>query len=84
MTTKVNISDLKRADIGETNIPFVGQYMPFVGHTRPQILPFVCIKLPFVTIGRKQSGFTLIELMISLVILGVITACHTLYAHLHT
>jgi len=93
MTMKAKISDLKREDIGESSIPFVGQYVPFIGHIRPQILPFICMKLPFVLNSQKQRGFTLIELMITLVVLGVVTAWAlpsmrtlgpALYAHLHT
>lgn len=54
--------------------PFIGHYEPFVGRITPGLIPFVCYYIPFVTIQRKSAGFTLIELMITLVIAGVLVA----------
>ncbi len=74
MTTKMNILSSTRSVSGQSSPPFVGFNIPFIGRYRPFALPFVCNKLPFVTNTRKQGGFTLVELMITLVILGVLSA----------
>jgi type IV fimbrial biogenesis protein FimT len=62
----------KSCNSGVTRAPFIGLDIPFVGHNTPHTLPFVGRKLPLVLIWRSERGFTLIELMITLVILGVL------------
>ena len=52
-----------------TRPPFIWHNIPFVGRNFPSIIPFVCQNRPFMT---KRAGFTLIEMMIALVILGVL------------
>jgi len=59
-------------DLGKFTAPFIGFMMPFVGHNRPTVLPFVGIKIPSVHNSRFERGFTLVELMITLVVLGVL------------
>lgn len=74
MATELDISGSARGVSGQSYYPFVGYKIPFIGHIRPLLLPFICHKLPLVTNTRKQGGFTLVELMITLVILGVLSA----------
>ena len=49
--------------------PLIGQNIPFVGRNSPFIIPLVGQNLPFMT---KRAGFTLVEMMIALVVLGVL------------
>jgi len=61
-------------DSGKYTWPFIGLMVPFVGHNRPHKLPFVGKKLPLVHISRFDLGFTLIELVITLLVLGVLAS----------
>jgi type IV fimbrial biogenesis protein FimT len=54
--------------------PFIGLERPFVGRCIPRTLPFIGGNIPFVTFRPKVAGFTLIELMITLVIVGILVA----------
>ena len=65
---------LKTCDSGVNKAPFIGLIIPFVGINRPHNLPFVGKKLPFVTNWHFNRGFTLIELMITVVVIGVLAA----------
>lgn len=51
--------------------PFVVLYIPFVCHTMPKELPFVCRNVPSVKI-RHFLGFTAIELLITIVIAAIL------------
>lgn len=62
----------KSCNSGVTKGPFIGLDTPFVGQYTPRVLPFVGKKIPLVLFWRSERGFTLIELMITLVILGVL------------
>lgn len=72
MTTKMNIFSSTRSVSGQHKPPFVGLNIPFIGQYKPFVLPFICNKLPFVTNLNKQRGFTLVELMITLAIAGIL------------
>lgn len=52
--------------------PFVCHLSPFIGLNYPIYIPFVIKNVPFVVF--RPSGFTLIELIITLTIIGVIAA----------
>jgi type IV fimbrial biogenesis protein FimT len=60
------------SDLGKFTAPFIGLMMPFVGHNRPTVLPFIGKKIPSVRNSRFERGFTMVELMIALVVLGVL------------
>ena len=53
--------------------PFVCLNMPFVGWGHRVILPLICLNIPSVPF-RRNSGFSMIELMITLVLIGVVAA----------
>lgn len=74
MTIKSNILNPKRGNIGKTSAPFVGKNEPFVGYIRPHVLPFVGKKLPFAPNRTNQSGFTLVELAVTVTIAAILTA----------
>jgi type IV fimbrial biogenesis protein FimT len=50
---------------------FVGHTTPFVGHKGAFIYPFVCINISSVRNCQKYGGFTLVEMIIVLVLIGV-------------
>ena len=54
-------------------MPFVCQNIPFVWWYHQRILPFICLNIPSVPF-RRYSGFSMIELMITLVLIGVVAA----------
>jgi type IV fimbrial biogenesis protein FimT len=58
--------------LNEIDSPFVGHNIPFVGHSGPGVVPSVGQNRPFVTFCRKQRGFTLVELAIAVLILGIL------------
>lgn len=74
MKAKLNIPDPLKGKSGQITPPFVGKYEPFVGHHKPFVLPSIGNKLPFVANQRNQSAFTLIELIITLLVLGILSA----------
>jgi type IV fimbrial biogenesis protein FimT len=52
--------------------PFVGQKIPFVGTPEPINIPFVGRNYPSVLIARKYAAFTLVELLVTLAIIGIL------------
>ncbi len=67
----------KSHDSGNYRAPFIGLGIPFVGSNTPSILPFVGNNRPSVRNRRFQSGFTLMELLITITLLGVVSALAT-------
>jgi type IV fimbrial biogenesis protein FimT len=52
--------------------PFVGKEMPSVITAIRSEMPFIDLNMPFVRISAKQAGFTLVELMITLIVAAVL------------
>ena len=48
--------------------------LPLVCHNIPLVKPIVCINIPFININRHEAGFTLVELIITLTIAGILIA----------
>ena len=46
--------------------------LPFVCHKLPLVIPTVYLNIPFVINNKKNNGFTLIELVITLTIIGIL------------
>ncbi len=53
---------------------FIFPRLPFVCKKIPSVKPFVCRIYPFVKIPKQNDGFTLIELIITLTIAGILIA----------
>lgn len=58
----------------KTACPFVCQFMPFIGINEPLVIPFVCKKIPLVCIDKFHKGFTLVELIVTLTVAGILFA----------
>ena len=56
----------------ENQRSFVVLKVPFIGHRKPSIQPFIGHNLPFSRKSAKQSGFTLIELLTVVIIAGIL------------
>ncbi len=54
--------------------PFVCQKMPFVCHKSTNELPLVCKKIPLIRSIALYAGFSLMELLITLTIVGITAA----------
>jgi type IV fimbrial biogenesis protein FimT len=52
--------------------PFVGLAMPLVGGVRPFERPLICHRKPFIGIGQSESGFTLIEMVVTIAIAAIL------------
>jgi type IV fimbrial biogenesis protein FimT len=52
--------------------PFVCGNRPFVSSEKYQIIPFISNNVPFIGIKHSQRGFTIIELMITLVVISLL------------
>jgi type IV fimbrial biogenesis protein FimT len=61
------------AETRQTCVPFISLLVPFVGHIRSCVRPFVGKNQPFI-LNRASFGFTLIELIVTLVIAGILLA----------
>jgi len=48
--------------------------LPLVCHKVPLVKPIICLNIPFVNINRYAAGFTLVELIITLTIAGILAA----------
>jgi len=56
----------------KNGLPFIGHIVPFVGPTSPIMIPLVGRNVPYVRIARKSAAFTLVELMVTLAIIGIL------------
>jgi len=61
-------------DVIDKNLLFISPSIPFVCQNVPSIKPFVCRIYPFVIINKIRNGFTLIELIVTLTIAGILIA----------
>mgnify|MGYP001610819565 CR=1 FL=1 len=48
--------------------------LPLVCHKVPFVKPTVCLNIPSININRYEAGFTLVELIITLTIAGILVA----------
>src|SRR3989344_3257766 len=63
---------LKPGSASPNGSPFICRLIPLIGFSYPLVMPFVCIKQPLV--GNRPSGFTLVELIVTLTIVGIMAA----------
>lgn len=63
---RISISSSKKA------CPFVCYLLPFVCFNYPPDYPLVCKKIPFVGFDDFMRGFTLIEIIVVLTVLGIL------------
>lgn len=61
-------------DVVDNKSVFISPSLPFVCKKIPFIKPFVCLNYPFIINYRKAIGFTLIELIVTLTIAGILIA----------
>ena len=48
--------------------------LPLVCHKVPFVKPIICLNIPSIDINRYEAGFTLVELIITLTIAGILAA----------
>ena len=61
------------AETRQSDVPFIGLLLPFVGPIDSRIRPFIGKNKPFI-LNRASFGFTLIELIVTVVIAGILMA----------
>jgi len=61
-----------KGSANQTRHPFIWPILPFVGYTRPSKQPFVGQNLPLMPNSRKHAGFTMIELLVTITIIGIV------------
>lgn len=54
--------------------PFVCLFIPFIYWNNPSVIPIIGRKRPFVFFCRFNLGFTLTELLVTITIVGILTA----------
>jgi len=77
-----------RISVGSTRLacPFVCQLIPFICISEPIIKPFVGKNMPIVGFGEFMRGFTLIEIIVVLTVMGILIgiAAPALNAFVHS
>lgn len=68
----MRMSDLITDGCKNRTCPFVCEFMPIICTESDQIIPFVIKNRPLIRIAPRQSGVTLIELLITLVVVAII------------
>jgi len=56
----------------ENTFPFVCQFMPFISRKYPLAIPSICRNATIVRYKQNNAGFTLIELVVTLVVVGIL------------
>lgn len=54
--------------------PLFFRELPLVCYKLPLVKPIICLNTPFININRYRTGFTLVELIITLTIAGILMA----------
>lgn len=60
--------------IRQDAVPLFFRKLPLVCYKLPLVKPIICLNIPFININRYRSGFTLVELIITLTIAGILMA----------
>lgn len=60
--------------VREECVPLFFHKLPLVYHKIPLVKPIVCLNIPFIKYCKYKTGFTLIELIITLTIAGILLA----------
>lgn len=71
MDTRDNIS------IDQNEVSFFFRKLPLVCHKLPSVKPIICQNIPFINNNKYEVGFTLVELIITLTIAGILIALAT-------
>ena len=62
------------SSIGQDESVLLFRGLPLVCHNIPLVKPTVCINVPFIKTSKQKAGFTLVELIITLTIAGILVA----------
>ena len=62
------------SSIGQDESVLLFRGLPLVCHNIPLVKPTVCINIPFIKTSKQKAGFTLVELIITLTIAGILVA----------
>lgn len=73
VTRKLIASPFRASTAKNHGIPFICQNKPFVCIKNTFARPFVCKNLPFIGCTRNSTGFTLIELMVTLMVVSILS-----------
>lgn len=58
----------------QDDVSLFSRKLPLVCHNIPLVRPLICFNIPFININRFKAGFTLVELIITLTIAGILAA----------
>lgn len=58
----------------ENDLSLFFRKLPLVCYKLPLVIPIVCLNTPFINFNRRKNGFTLVELIITLTVAGVLLA----------
>lgn len=58
--------------IHQDDVQLFFRELPLVCHNIPLVKPIVCINIPFINFNKNKAGFTIVELIITLTIAGIL------------
>lgn len=58
----------------QDDVPLFLHKLPLVFHNIPFVKPIICLNIPSINTNRYKAGFTLVELIITLTIAGILIA----------